>query len=86
MFSFPERPGALARFLTALKPGANISLFHYRNAGGDVAQVLAGIQVGAGEKEREGVEAFLGKLGGWGYGWRDCTADFGAGRHEKDGV
>jgi threonine dehydratase len=44
-FRFPERAGALRRFLDALPAGFNISLFHYRNQGGDVASVLAGIQV-----------------------------------------
>ncbi|KAI9825870.1 MAG: threonine deaminase [Thelocarpon impressellum] len=67
MFEFPERPGALARFLTSLTPGCNISLFHYRNYGGDVAQVLAGIQCeGVGGKEE--LEGFLEKLG---YPWVD---------------
>ena len=33
MFEFPERPGALVKFLTTLRPGQNISLFHYRNHG-----------------------------------------------------
>ncbi|KAI4249455.1 MAG: hypothetical protein L6R42_008982, partial [Xanthoria sp. 1 TBL-2021] len=36
MFEFPERPGSLIKFLTTLQPGQNISLFHYRNHGGDV--------------------------------------------------
>jgi threonine dehydratase len=44
-FEFPERPGALARFLDAIGGGWNISLFHYRNHGSDVGRVLAGIQV-----------------------------------------
>ena len=44
-FQFPERPGALQRFLTGIDAGWNISLFHYRCEGGDVARVLAGIQV-----------------------------------------
>ncbi|MCU0868559.1 MAG: threonine ammonia-lyase, biosynthetic [Burkholderiales bacterium] len=44
-FEFPERPGALARFLDALSPDWNISLFHYRNHGADSGRVLAGIQV-----------------------------------------
>lgn len=70
MFEFPERPGALVRFLTKLKPGGcNISLFHYRNQGGDVGKVLAGIQCPEGE-EKEGLEAWLRELG---YPWRDCT-------------
>ncbi|KAI8920922.1 threonine ammonia-lyase [Powellomyces hirtus] len=45
-FAFPERPGALRHFLSTLRhPLWNVSLFHYRNYGGDVSRVLAGIQV-----------------------------------------
>ncbi|BET27359.1 L-threonine ammonia-lyase [Limnobacter thiooxidans] len=44
-FEFPERPGALTKFLTALNPGWNISLFHYRNHGADYGRILVGIQV-----------------------------------------
>jgi threonine dehydratase len=44
-FEFPERPGALLRFLQAIGTGWNISLFHYRNHGSDYGRVLAGIQV-----------------------------------------
>ena len=44
-FEFPERPGALTKFLTALNPGWNISLFHYRNQGADYGRILVGIQV-----------------------------------------
>ncbi len=44
-FEFPERPGALLRFLRAIGSGWNISLFHYRNHGSDHGRVLAGIQV-----------------------------------------
>jgi threonine dehydratase len=44
-FEFPERPGALARFLSAMGQGWNISLFHYRNHGADYGRVLVGIQV-----------------------------------------
>jgi len=33
-FEFPERPGALRKFLEGLGEGFNISLFHYRNHGG----------------------------------------------------
>lgn len=70
MFEFPERPGALFRFLTKLRPGGcNISLFHYRNQGGDVGKVLAGIQCPEGG-EKEGLEGWLRELG---YPWRDCT-------------
>ncbi|KAJ5734412.1 hypothetical protein N7493_003198 [Penicillium malachiteum] len=61
MFEFPERPGALAKFLTTLRPNQNISLFHYRNYGGDVGKVLAGIQCPSGEKDD--LESFLRDLG-----------------------
>ena len=44
-FEFPERPGALLRFLHAVGTRWNISLFHYRNHGSDYGRVLAGIQV-----------------------------------------
>jgi threonine dehydratase len=44
-FEFPERPGALIKFLNALNPGWNISLFHYRNHGADYGRILVGIQV-----------------------------------------
>lgn len=44
-FQFPERPGALLRFLCHLGARWNISLFHYRNHGADYGRVLAGIQV-----------------------------------------
>ena len=61
MFEFPERPGTLVRFLTTLRPSQNISLFHYRNYGGDVGKVLAGIQ--CPEAEKQELEGFLVKLG-----------------------
>lgn len=61
MFEFPERPGALAKFLTTLRPNQNISLFHYRNYGGNVGKVLAGIQ--CPEAEKEDLESFLRDLG-----------------------
>jgi threonine dehydratase len=60
-FEFPERPGALAKFLTTMRPGQNISLFHYRNYGGDVGRVLAGIQ--CPESEKSELEEFLKVLG-----------------------
>ncbi|HEY7889105.1 MAG TPA: threonine ammonia-lyase, biosynthetic [Steroidobacteraceae bacterium] len=49
-FEFPERPGALLRFLQAVGGRWNISLFHYRNHGSDYGRVLAGIQVPPGER------------------------------------
>ncbi len=44
-FEFPERPGALMRFLSSLHPTWNISLFHYRNQGADYGRILVGVQV-----------------------------------------
>ncbi|KAE9969483.1 hypothetical protein EG328_006846 [Venturia inaequalis] len=59
-FEFPERGGALYKFLTTLQPGFNISLFHYRNYGGDVGKVLAGIQCPEGERSE--LEKFLKEI------------------------
>lgn len=69
-FEFPERQGALYRFLTTLQPGFNISLFHYRNAGGDIGKVLAGIQCPAAEEGN--LKQFIADLG---YGWSEVTDD-----------
>jgi threonine dehydratase len=60
-FEFPERPGALMRFLNAMGGGWNISLFHYRNHGADYGRVLVGMQVPARDKKK--FEAFLKALG-----------------------
>jgi len=49
-FEFPERPGALLRFLQAIGTRWNVSLFHYRNHGSDHGRVLAGIQVPPAER------------------------------------
>ena len=49
-FEFPERPGALMRFLSSMSPEWNISLFHYRNQGADYGRILVGLQVPRGEK------------------------------------
>jgi len=68
MFAFPERPGALEKFLTTLKPRYNISLFQYRNAGSDIGKVLTGIL--CPDEERDELESFLRKIG---YPWEDCT-------------
>lgn len=68
MFEFPERPGALHKFLRTLRPHQNISLFHYRNYGGDIGKVLAGIQ--CPESEKADLEAFLNDLG---YPFKECT-------------
>ena len=50
-FIFPERPGALMRFLSRMHPGWNISLFHYRNQGADFGRILVGIQVPKADKK-----------------------------------
>ncbi len=60
-FEFPERPGALMRFLESMRSDWNISLFHYRNHGADYGRVLVGIQVPK-EEMREFTQ-FLRKLG-----------------------
>ena len=44
-FQFPERPGALLKFLSLMQPSWNISLFHYRNQGADYGRILVGLQV-----------------------------------------
>ncbi len=44
-FVFPEKPGALMKFLSAMRAGWNISLFHYRNQGADYGRILVGLQV-----------------------------------------
>ena len=46
-FEFPETPGALASFLNQLRSDWYITLLHYRNHGGQVGKVLAGVRVPA---------------------------------------
>ncbi len=53
-FEFPERPGALMRFLAGMHPDWNISLFHYRNQGADYGRILVGIQVPADDMQSFG--------------------------------
>ena len=60
-FEFPERPGALMRFLSNMAPDWNISLFHYRNHGSDVGRVLVGMQVP--ESDHDAFDEFLDQLG-----------------------
>jgi len=47
---FPERPGALLRFLSGLGQRWNISMFHYRNHGAAYGRILVGVQVPAAER------------------------------------
>lgn len=65
-FEFPERPGALMRFLQQLGGRWNISLFHYRNHGAAFGRVLAGFQV-----PDEDREAFMERLRSIGYRFWD---------------
>jgi threonine dehydratase len=67
-FEFPERPGALMRFLESMRGDWNISLFHYRNQGADYGRVLVGMQVPRGE-----LPAFRGFLKKLGYPYADET-------------
>ena len=69
-FEFPERPGALLRFLDRMNQGWNISLFHYRNHGADYGRVLVGIQVPP--EDHAEFQAFLDHLG---YAWVDEGAN-----------
>ena len=67
-FEFPERPGALLRFLSLLGGKWNISLFHYRNHGSDYGRVLCGFQVPTAELKK-----FQGFLDGLGYSYGEET-------------
>ncbi|KAI1475616.1 hypothetical protein K445DRAFT_315878 [Daldinia sp. EC12] len=68
MFNFPERPGALEKFLRTLQLRYNISLFQYRNGGSDIGKILTGIQ--CPETEVADLEKSFRKIG---YPWEDCT-------------
>ena len=67
-FEFPERPGALMRFLTSLHPNWNISIFHYRNHGADVGRIVVGVQV-----PPQDMGDWQDFLQGLGYQWVDET-------------
>ncbi len=69
-FEFPERPGALARFLNRMQTDWNITLFHYRNHGADYGRVLVGIDVPP--KDDAAFSAFLNDLG---YAYTDQTGN-----------
>ncbi|MEJ2346820.1 MAG: threonine ammonia-lyase, biosynthetic [Gammaproteobacteria bacterium] len=59
-FEFPERPGALLRFLSSMGARWNISLFHYRNHGSAYGRVLVGMQVAEGDRAE--FQRFLDEL------------------------
>jgi len=67
-FEFPERPGALMKFLSNMRTDWNISLFHYRNQGSDYGRVLVGMQV-----PRHEMRQFRGFLDALGYPCVDET-------------
>jgi len=69
-FEFPERPGALRAFLTAVGNTWNISLFHYRNHGSDYGRVLAGVQVPPEDRAK-----FTQHLAQLGYTYSDETTN-----------
>ncbi|KAL5740693.1 hypothetical protein ACOSP7_029575 [Xanthoceras sorbifolium] len=69
-FVFPERPGALVKFLDAFSPRWNISLFHYRGQGETGANVLVGIQVLKNE-----MEEFRDRANNLGYDYVVVTDD-----------
>ncbi|MCU0565909.1 MAG: threonine ammonia-lyase, biosynthetic [Oculatellaceae cyanobacterium Prado106] len=60
-FEFPERPGALMKFVSSMSPNWNISLFHYRNHGADYGRIVVGMQVPPHEMMEW--QAFLDTLG-----------------------
>ncbi|MEG4987417.1 threonine ammonia-lyase, biosynthetic [Microcoleus sp. BR0-C5] len=60
-FEFPERPGALMKFVGSMSPNWNISVFHYRNNGADYGRIVVGIQVPPDEMQKW--QAFLDTLG-----------------------
>jgi threonine dehydratase len=60
-FEFPERPGALMKFVGSISPDWNISMFHYRNNGADYGRIVVGMQVPPHEMEEW--QAFLDTLG-----------------------
>ena len=60
-FIFPERPGALMKFLSSMQPGWNISLFHYRYQGADDGRILVGLQVP--QSDNKAFKAFLDTIG-----------------------
>ncbi|GAB4326136.1 MAG: threonine ammonia-lyase, biosynthetic [Leptolyngbyaceae cyanobacterium] len=60
-FEFPERPGALMKFVSCMSPDWNISLFHYRNNGADYGRIVVGMQVPPHEMAEW--QSFLDTLG-----------------------
>jgi threonine dehydratase len=84
-FEFPERPGALLKFLSVMSGRWNISLFHYRNHGAAFGRVLMGIQVA--KAERREFRNFLNEIG---FAYKDETNNpayrmFAGGNERREG-
>ena len=60
-FEFPERAGALMKFLSGLGSRWNITLFHYRNHGAAWGRVLVGFE--ATDADREALASYLDRIG-----------------------
>ncbi|MFO7765790.1 MAG: threonine ammonia-lyase, biosynthetic [Pelovirga sp.] len=60
-FWFPERAGALTRFLADMGTNWNISLFHYRNQGGEFGRVLIGLELP--QEDESKLTRFLDRIG-----------------------
>lgn len=60
-FWFPERPGALTKFLADMGEGWNISLFHYRGQGGEFGRVLIGLEIP--DQSEQQLKTFFDNLG-----------------------
>ncbi|NBC22915.1 MAG: threonine ammonia-lyase, biosynthetic [Gammaproteobacteria bacterium] len=60
-FEFPERPGALLRFLSVLGTQWNITMFHYRNHGAAWGRVLVGFEAMPGDRRK--LTAYLDRVG-----------------------
>ena len=67
-FEFPEKPGSLKKFLTAMPNKWNISLFQYRNYGDDIGRVVAGLQI-----PKKDINIFYTFLEQIGYQWIEET-------------
>ncbi len=65
---FPERPGALLKFLSSLGGRWNISMFHYRNHGAAFGRVLLGVQMPQSERRD-----FQQSLNGLGFEYQEET-------------
>ena len=71
-FEFPERPGALMRFLDHIPATWSLTLFHYRNHGADTGRVAVGMNIPGGDQPK--FRTFLKTLG---YRWVDESANQG---------